>query len=123
MNLDSEFDIFKRLPNGDPLWIGTVRGLKEANQRMALEAGNSPGEYFIFLHRNGVVAKFGTVVEEKAHTECLAFLVPTPYSFRTESPKVILGRLGFSRAEFLGHLKSISTTSVSDALVILSGFG
>ena len=69
MNLDSEFDIFKRLPNGDPLWIGTVRGLKEANQRMALEAGNSPGEYFIFLHRNGVVAKFGTVVEEKAHTE------------------------------------------------------
>jgi hypothetical protein len=63
--VESTFDIFRRLPNGDPFWIAAVRGLKEAKEKMALEAANSPGEYFIFSEGN-IVAKFGTVVEEQA---------------------------------------------------------
>ena len=66
MDLDSNFDIFKRLPNGDPLWITTVRGLKEAKDTMALEAASSPGEYFIFLPGEGVVANLATTSEEWA---------------------------------------------------------
>ena len=45
--MESTFDIFRRLANGDPIWIAAVKGLKEARERMALEAANSPGEYFI----------------------------------------------------------------------------
>ena len=66
MDSDSNFDIFKRLPNGDPLWITTVRGLKEAKETMALEAASSPGEYFIFLRRKGIVANLATASEEWA---------------------------------------------------------
>jgi len=32
MDLDSKFDIFRRLPNG-PLWIAAVRGLEEAQEK------------------------------------------------------------------------------------------
>jgi len=45
-NMDSTFDIFKRLGEG-PLWVAAVRGSKEANERMACLALTSPGEYFI----------------------------------------------------------------------------
>jgi hypothetical protein len=64
--VDSTFDIFRRLPNGDPFWIAAVRGLKEAKEKMALEAQKFPGEYFIFLQGEGVVAKFTSTFEEQA---------------------------------------------------------
>ena len=63
--MESTFDVFRRLPNGDPLWIVAVRGLKEAKERMALEAANSPGEYFIFSEGN-IIANHATVSEESA---------------------------------------------------------
>jgi len=66
MDLDSNFDIFKRLPNGAPLWITTVRGLKEAREQMALEAASSPGKYFIFLRGEGVVENHAIASEEWA---------------------------------------------------------
>jgi hypothetical protein len=45
-NMDSTFDIFKRLGDG-PLWVAAVPDLKEANERMARLALTSPGEYFL----------------------------------------------------------------------------
>jgi len=63
--MDSKFDIFRRLANGDPIWIAAVKGLKEAKERMALEAANSPGEYFIFSEGN-IIANHTTVSEERA---------------------------------------------------------
>jgi hypothetical protein len=68
VTMDSKFDIFRRLPNGHPLWIDAVKGLEQAKEKMALEAANAPGEYFIFSEGN-VVAKFGTVAEEQADAE------------------------------------------------------
>ena len=64
--MKSTFDIFRRLANGAPIWIAAVGGLKEARKKMALEAANSPGEYFIFLQGQGVVAKFASAFEEQA---------------------------------------------------------
>lgn len=63
--MESTFDIFRRLPNGNPLWVAAVKGFKAAKEKMALEAADSPGEYFIFSEGN-IVAKFSTVVEEQA---------------------------------------------------------
>ena len=63
--MESTFDIFRRLANSDPIWIAAVKGLKEAKEKMALEAANSPGEYFIFLQGEGVVAKYATTVFEE----------------------------------------------------------
>ena len=55
--MDSMFDIFKRLPDGAPVWIVAVRGRTEAEKQMALEAANSPGEYFVYSQEEGLVAK------------------------------------------------------------------
>ena len=54
--MDSTFDIFKRLPDGDPVWITAVQGLKEAKEQMVRAAAISPGEYFIHLQGEGIVA-------------------------------------------------------------------
>ena len=53
--MDSTFDIFRLLPGG-PLWVAAVRGLKEANERMARLALSLPGEYFIRLREKVVEA-------------------------------------------------------------------
>jgi hypothetical protein len=49
------FDLFRRLPNGKPLWIEAVRDLdtaqKHANQLSRIFAG----EYFIYSERHGRV--------------------------------------------------------------------
>ena len=55
--MHSTFDIFKRLPDGDPVWITAVQGLQEAKEQVARTAANSPGEYFIHLQGEGIVAK------------------------------------------------------------------
>ena len=54
--MNPTFDIFKRLPDGDPVWITAVQGLQEAKEQMARAAAISPGEYFIHLQGEGVVA-------------------------------------------------------------------
>jgi hypothetical protein len=64
--MNSTFDIFKRLPDGDPVWITAVQGLKEAKERMARAAAISPGEYFIHLQGEGVVATHVTQSQEWA---------------------------------------------------------
>jgi hypothetical protein len=57
MNCEHAFDIFKRLPSGNPLWITAVQGLVEAKKRMAHLALISPAEYFIYSLGNGIVAE------------------------------------------------------------------
>jgi hypothetical protein len=53
--MDAKFDIFKKLPDGHPLWVKAVEGLEEARAQLARLAASSPGEYFIYSVRNGRV--------------------------------------------------------------------
>ena len=54
--MDAKFDIFKKLPDGHPLWVKAVDGLEEAKNQLARLAAISPGEYFIYsAHKGGVV--------------------------------------------------------------------
>jgi hypothetical protein len=53
--MDAKFDIFKKLPDGHPLWVKAVDGLEEAKAQLARLAANSPGEYFIYSIRNRCV--------------------------------------------------------------------
>jgi hypothetical protein len=53
--MGSTYDIFKVTPDG-PVWVGAVRGLREAKERMARLALTFPGEYFIHSQGN-VVAR------------------------------------------------------------------
>jgi hypothetical protein len=61
---DPTFDIFKRLPDGDLVWITAVQGLKGAKEQMVRAAAISPGEYFIHLQGTGVVATHVTQSQE-----------------------------------------------------------
>jgi len=51
--MDAKFDIFRKLPDGHPLWVKAVDGLEEAKNQLARLAASSPGEYFIYSARNG----------------------------------------------------------------------
>jgi len=53
--MDTRFDIFKRLPDGDPLWVKAVDGLEEAMAQLARLAASTPGEYFIYSVKQGRV--------------------------------------------------------------------
>jgi hypothetical protein len=55
--MGAKFDIFKKLPDGHPLWVKAVEGLEEARAQLARLAATSPGEYFIYSVRNGCVIK------------------------------------------------------------------
>jgi hypothetical protein len=50
---DAKFDIFRKLPNGQPLWVKAVEGLEEAKRQLTQIAETSPGDYFIYNTRNG----------------------------------------------------------------------
>ena len=51
--MDAKFDIFRKLPNGQPLWVKAVEGLEEAKRQLTQMAEMSPGDYFIYNTRNG----------------------------------------------------------------------
>ena len=53
--MDAKYDIFRKLPGGEALWLKAVTGLGQAKSEMAQIAKLSPGEYFIFDTRNGSV--------------------------------------------------------------------
>lgn len=55
--MDAKFDIFKKLPDGHPLWVKAVVGLEEAKNQLARLAANSSDEYFIFSVHNGRVVE------------------------------------------------------------------
>jgi hypothetical protein len=49
------FDIFATLPDGRPLWIGSVEGFDEARKRMSRLAESRPGKYFLYSEESGEV--------------------------------------------------------------------
>ncbi len=49
------FDIFMRLPDGQPVWIKAVNTLEQAEREVAQLAAKSPGDYFIFNVNSGQV--------------------------------------------------------------------
>lgn len=53
----ANFDIFKKLPDGKPLWVQAVGGLDEAKSHISRlsTSSSSPGEYFLLNIRNGSV--------------------------------------------------------------------
>jgi hypothetical protein len=53
--MGAKFDIFKKLPDGYPLWVKAVDGLEEAKAQLARLIESSPGEYFIYSVKNGCV--------------------------------------------------------------------
>jgi len=46
--MSAKVDIFKRLPDGQPLWMKAVDGLEEAKAQLTRLTAISPGEYFIY---------------------------------------------------------------------------
>ena len=55
--MDAKFDIFKRLPDGHPIWVKSVDGLEEAKNQLARLSVSSPGEYFIYSARYGGIVQ------------------------------------------------------------------
>jgi hypothetical protein len=52
MLIDAKFDIFKKLPDGHPMWVTAVVGLEEAKRQLDQITRTAPGEYFIYSLRN-----------------------------------------------------------------------
>lgn len=50
-----KFDIFRRLPDGQPLWVQAVEGLEEAKLQLTHLVKASPGTYFIFDARRSAI--------------------------------------------------------------------
>jgi hypothetical protein len=46
-------DIFRQLPDGAPLWVGTSPNLEEAEKRVNQLASTTPGLYGVFDGRSG----------------------------------------------------------------------
>jgi hypothetical protein len=51
--MDTDFDIFKRLVNGNRFWIACVPGIKQARARINRLKVIAPGEYLIYSEREG----------------------------------------------------------------------
>ena len=56
--MDTNFDIFKRLRNGKPLWITTVPEIEEARQRVDRLEAIAPGEYLIYSQSKGIIVEY-----------------------------------------------------------------
>ncbi|HWF39137.1 MAG TPA: hypothetical protein VG322_11495 [Candidatus Acidoferrales bacterium] len=57
-DMETIFDIFSRLPDGSPLWVESIEGLKKARERLDRLAQLNPGEYFIYSEGiGGVVSR------------------------------------------------------------------
>jgi hypothetical protein len=55
--MDAKFDIFKRLPDGDPIWVQAIDGIEQAKEQLARLASSTPGEYFIYNVQGGCVVQ------------------------------------------------------------------
>jgi hypothetical protein len=64
--IGATLDIFRKLPDGHPMWIKAVEGFDEAKRELSELAELSPGDYFIFNTRTG------RVIAEKPHAAKVA---------------------------------------------------
>jgi hypothetical protein len=55
--MEMNFDIFKRLRNGRPVWITSVPEIEEARVRVHRLEGIAPGEYLIYSQERGLVVE------------------------------------------------------------------
>jgi len=55
VEMNAKFDIFRKLPDGQPIWVKAVEGLEEARRQLAEMATIAPGDYFIYDTRYGCV--------------------------------------------------------------------
>ena len=53
--MNAKFDIFRRLPDGQPIWVKAVEGLEEAKRQLLEMENRAPGDYFIYDTRYGRV--------------------------------------------------------------------
>ena len=51
--METNFDIFKRLANGNRFWIACVTGIEQARARITRLKVIAPGEYLIYSERKG----------------------------------------------------------------------
>jgi hypothetical protein len=56
--METNFDIFKRLQNGRPLWITAVPGIEEARMRVDRLEAIAPGEYLIYSQTKGIIVEY-----------------------------------------------------------------
>ena len=49
------FDIFQKLPSGEPIWIKAVSGIEEAKSSLLYLSATAPGDYFIYDSRSGSI--------------------------------------------------------------------
>ena len=55
--METNFDIFKRLRNGKPVWITSVPEIEEARVRVNRLESIAPGEYLIYSEEKGLVVE------------------------------------------------------------------
>ena len=53
--MHAKYDLFRKLPDGQPVWIKAVAGLEEAKSELGQIARSLPGDYFIFDTGNASV--------------------------------------------------------------------
>jgi hypothetical protein len=64
-----KFDLFLRLPDGQPVWIKAVESMEAARNQLTQMAASAPGEYFIFNTINGqLITDYGDNAQALAHS-------------------------------------------------------
>jgi hypothetical protein len=53
--MDEKFDIFKKLSDGQPMWVRAVDGFTEAKQQLLQLSQEAPGEYFLYNSPTGQI--------------------------------------------------------------------
>ena len=56
--MDGKFDIFRKLPDGQPIWLRAVDGLNEAKKQLSEIAYSEPGDYFLYNSPTGQIIPF-----------------------------------------------------------------
>ena len=57
VSVQTNFDIYKRLRSGKPVWITSVPEIEEARVRINRLEGIAPGEYLIYSEEKGLVVE------------------------------------------------------------------
>jgi hypothetical protein len=82
-----KLDIFRTLPDGQPLWLKTVEGLEEAKSQLCKLAELEPGDYFIYDTRLGRrVDNFNTTTATSRETHEARFLRPNKSAAPNQIP-------------------------------------
>jgi hypothetical protein len=56
--MDEKFDIFRKLPDGQPIWLRAVDGLSQAKKELSEIARREPGDYFLYNSPTGQIIPF-----------------------------------------------------------------